>query len=326
MKNEKLHISVWLAAGILLAGTTSGCTKRSLSQRPSDGPLKIEFVWPGETAAAKAVPTGAQVLLYGSDGSLFRTVQCSAEGHECRVPADTYTVLVVNSDRSNAVCDQEESHRDCCVVAADDPDNENAVRHVDNVYCIGEERVEVKPGNTATTVTLYPQDVVKRIRFSIDPDYIDDIESLGLGMTGVVPSVCLKDCSDAQDGTKNIRAEAQPEGTTGLYTARMSVFGWRGRNIVTAAGGSPNGGGRICAACRYDRARRPDRSTAQSESERQPYGSYGIDYRRPGVRRNPGIPDHRHSGRGRSDRMDRRRHFDRYDPVTIFRRNDKPNK
>lgn len=234
MKNEKLHISVWLAAGILLAGTTSGCTKRSLSQRPSDGPLKIEFVWPGETAAAKAVPTGAQVLLYGSDGSLFRTVQCSAEGHECRVPADTYTVLVVNSDRSNAVCDQEESHRDCCVVAADDPDNENAVRHVDNVYCIGEERVEVKPGNTTTTVTLYPQDVVKRIRFSIDPDYIDDIESLGLGMTGVVPSVCLKDCSDAQDGTKNIRAEAQPEGTTGLYTARMSVFGWRGRNIVTA--------------------------------------------------------------------------------------------
>ena len=46
MKRVKIESSVWLAACLVLVATMwGGCTERELSERPSDGPLKINLVW-----------------------------------------------------------------------------------------------------------------------------------------------------------------------------------------------------------------------------------------------------------------------------------------
>jgi hypothetical protein len=208
----------------------AGCTERELSERPSDGPLKIRLEWP----AGHANISGAQLYLYASDGTLYRRIECAASGHECRVPADSYTILAVNSDCSNASCLRTESPGSCRMGAGSHPTEEGVLLHVSQVYCIGQTGIEVAPGNRAQEVTLYPRNRVKFLHFDIDPSYVDDIRDMQLRMTGVVPSVLVSDGSDAQEATQHILAEASATDDGG-YTADMSVFGWRGESLVTAA-------------------------------------------------------------------------------------------
>ena len=228
MKRKILHISIVCAAAILSAGLLGGCTKRGLSERPSDGPLKIHIEWPDQADVA-----GTQLLLYRSDGTLHANIECGTEGHECRVPADTYTILAVNSDCSNTQCLNYESHRTCHLCAESHPTEKGVLQHVHNVYRTAEGGVEVKAGNRPSEVTLYPQNAVRRLRFDIDPAYVDDIRQMRLRMSGVVPSIRLADGSDTQAETQRILADASA-GENGHYTADMSVFGWRGENLVTA--------------------------------------------------------------------------------------------
>lgn len=231
MKRKMIYNMIRMSFAVLLtAGIGNGCTERELSERPDDGPLKIRIVWPEEVTEEVS---GARLLLYRSDGSLHQEIACGTDGHECRVPADTYTILVVNADCTNAGCMEHESAAECCMCADAHPTEEGVVQHVQHVYSIGEESIEVRPGNTACEVTLYPQNRVKHLHFDIDPDYVDDIAGMTLRMTGVVPSVRLADGSDAQDETQHVLADASAA-EDGRYAADMSVFGWRGENIVTA--------------------------------------------------------------------------------------------
>lgn len=135
--------------------------------------------WPENTDV-----DGAHLLLYRSDGTLHADIKCEAAGHECRVPEDTYTILVSNSDCSNAECMNHELHYECCMCAKAHPTEEGVLQHVQNVYCIGEHGIEVKPGNRVCEVTLYPQNRVKYLHFDIDPTYVDDIQQMQLRMTG----------------------------------------------------------------------------------------------------------------------------------------------
>lgn len=231
MKRKTIYNIIRMSFAVLLtAGIGSGCTERELSERPDDGPLKIRIVWPGETA--KEV-SGGRLLLYRSDGALHKEIACGADGHECRVPADTYTILVVNADCANAGYMGHESAAACCLYAEAHPTEESVVQHVRYVYSTGEGGIEVRPGNAASEVTLYPQNRVKHLHFDIDPDYVDDIAGMTLRMTGVVPSVRLADGSDAQGETRHVLANTSAA-DGGHYAADMSVFGWRGENIVTA--------------------------------------------------------------------------------------------
>ena len=125
------------------------------------------------------------------------------------------------------------SAAECCMRAEAHPTEEGVVLHVQHVYSTGEEGIEVRPGNAASEVTLYPQNRVKHLHFDIDPDYVDDIAGMKLRMTGVVPSVRLADGSDAQDETQHVLADASTA-DGGHYAADMSVFGWRCENLVTA--------------------------------------------------------------------------------------------
>lgn len=227
MKNTRYkykYACAVLTAAVVL--TAFGCTERELSERPADGPLKINLVWPSGQSVA-----GGRIWLYGSDGSLHKAIACAAEGHECRVPAGTYTILAANSDCANADCHRSESWQEHCMKAGED-ETSNTLLHVGKVFCIGTNGVAVPQGNRTTEVTLYPRNTVKKIHFRIDPDYIADIAEMNVRMTGIVPSVRLMDGDDAGESAGEVLATAQSE-AGGLYSADMSVFGWRGENIVT---------------------------------------------------------------------------------------------
>lgn len=207
---------------LLAAVVMGGCTERELSERPADGVLKIKLEWPDGQRVE-----GTLLWLYGSDGSLHSNIKCAAEGYECRVPADSYTILAANSDCTNAECHNMETWRACCMTAEQIPDA-GLLKHVAKVFCTGTDEVVVQRGNRPTEITLYPKNTVKKIHFKIDPDYIGDIAGMDVRMAGVVPSVKLMDGSGAGEATGEVAAKAKSE-AEGLYAADMSVFGWRGR-------------------------------------------------------------------------------------------------
>lgn len=250
MKNTSYKyrcVRVVLTAAVVLS--VFGCAERELSERPADGVLKIDLVWPDGQSV-----TGGRIWLYGSNGLLHAATECSAGGYEGRVPADTYTILAANSDCANADCEKPESWQEHCMKASIDTET-NTLRHVGKVFCIGTKDVSVQRGNRATEITLYPKNTVKRLHFRIAPDYIDDIAGMNVRMTGVIPSVRLLDGSDAGETTGEVTATAKIETGTvesakknitkeavgGLYSADMSVFGWRGENIVSVTIGHSDG-------------------------------------------------------------------------------------
>lgn len=233
MRNRvyKKYVGMMLLLSAVILG---GCTERELTERPDDGVLRINLKWPDGQDVS-----GARILLYRSDGSLHATTECMASGHEYRVPADTYTVLVSNSDCSNADCLHSETWKECCMKAEQQSDA-GLLQHVGKVFCTGTNGVTVKQGNQATVVTLQPKNVVKKIHFQINQNYIEDIAGIDVLMSGVIPSVKLIDGSDSGEATGVVLAKGQSE-TDGVYAADMSVFGWRGENTVTVTITHPDG-------------------------------------------------------------------------------------
>lgn len=247
---RKIPYIIGYVGGLLLsAAALTGCAERELSERPADGVLKIDLVWPDGQSVA-----GGRIWLYGSNGLLFTAMECGAGGYEGRVPADTYTILAANSDCANADCERSESWQEHRMKASIDTET-NTLRHVGKVFCIGTKDVSVQRGNRATKITLYPKNTVKRLHFRIAPDYIDDIAGMNVRMTGIIPSVRLIDGCDAGESTGEVTATAKIETGTaetamksitkgdvgGLYSADMSVFGWRGENIVSVMIGHSDG-------------------------------------------------------------------------------------
>lgn len=222
----KLYKICVSAALLFAAGVLTGCTERPLSIRSADGSLTVHLVWPAGQSVA-----GAQVWLYDSRGEFYQVSECPSGGYSGRVPADTYTVLVVNSDCSNADCEHYGSWRECCIQADRAESEDRTLQQVGKVFCTGTGGVAVKHGSVPTEITLYPKNVVKKLHFDIDPGHIADIADMKIVMTGIVPSVLLIDGSDAGEPTGAVEVAAQSEGD-GSYSADMSVFGWRGGNMV----------------------------------------------------------------------------------------------
>lgn len=231
-RRKSYYIGVMFSA-VLMAGMMAGCTERDLSERPSDGMLRIEFEWPKDDNNNTVDVSGAHLWLYGSDGSLYLSTPADAGGYEARVPADTYTAIVINSDNVNTESHDEDAYSTCRVEADLLENYTDVLMNVDHVFCTGIGGITVNRGNLPTVVTMYPENVVKYIHFRIDPTYIDDVESMEIRMSGIVPAVYTRDGNDTEEQTLSVMAAAQSE-SNGLYSADMSVFGWRGNNIITA--------------------------------------------------------------------------------------------
>lgn len=251
---RQTYPSIQIAALLLAAGLCAGCTERQLSERPSDGPLTIHLTWPEGAEVGSS-----RLWLYGSDGSLRYTLDASAAGYEGRVTADTYTILAANADGvqvTNAGTESATTNRLCAETEEEDgtsATSRNAsvatrsattrtsatrdtgttlLRHVGNAYCTGMESVTVRAGNTSTEVTLNTVNTVRVVRFSLDPNYIGGIADMQVRVTGIVPSVRVMDGTDAGYPTGVVSATAFPD-ASGIYLADLSVFGWRGDNVVS---------------------------------------------------------------------------------------------
>lgn len=103
---KKIPYITGYVGGLLLSVTALvGCAERELSERPADGVLKIDLVWPDGQSVA-----GGRLWLYGEDGSLHRAIDCAAAGHECErtryspriATARMPTATVRNRGRSTA--------------------------------------------------------------------------------------------------------------------------------------------------------------------------------------------------------------------------------
>ena len=237
MRQKNIQAKAWPLAMMVAGLLAGGCAERELSERPTDGPLVVRFEWP---ATGDYTVEGARLWLYGSDGQLYAAERTGAEGYEARVPAGTYTLLVVNEGMENVTVDGEESSEECLAMADRASAGGNVLEQVDHVYCTGMGGVVVKPGNVATEVTMAPVDVVRRVRFDIDPSYVDRFERLEVWVSGITPAVTVINGRAVREGTGSVVSEAEAA-DGGHYTASMSVFGWTGVNEVTVRVVYPDG-------------------------------------------------------------------------------------
>lgn len=206
MRQNKIQGKAWPLAMMVAGLLAGGCAERELSDRPTDGPLVVRFEWP---ATGDYTVEGARLWLYGSDGQLYAAERTGAEGYEARVPAGTYTLLVVNEGMENVTVDDEEASDACQAMAERSVEEPGLLEQVDHVYCTGMGGVVVKPGNVATEVTMVPEDVVRRVQFDIDPSYVDRFERLEVRVSGITPAVMVIDGRAVDAGTGTVMSEAE---------------------------------------------------------------------------------------------------------------------
>jgi hypothetical protein len=211
---------------LLVVGLATGCIRQPVHE--CDGPLNISLVWPEN----QQVP-GAKIWLYSSSGLLHLMTECPAGGYQGFVPADTYTVLVVNSDYANATYASRDAVQNSTIQVAARSTDPGTIQQVDRVFCTGAGSVVVQQGDQPTGITLYPKNTVKRLHFLLDASSATaEIVGLDLCMTGIIPSVRVMDGSDAGDTPKRVVVTAEETGGW-TYAADMSMFGWRDDNAFT---------------------------------------------------------------------------------------------
>lgn len=222
------HYSCYIKAAslILLLLLTVGCVERELTERPSVGILRVGFSWPGECGV-----TGARIWLDDSEGRLLADEQCDAYGYAFHVAQGVYSICSVNTDMINADCTGSQT------VRAREDREKGILLNVGKVYCAGEDRIAVSAGSRPTEVTLHPENVVKTIRFILYTEDAGPFDMLELRLSGIVPSVRICDGDDAGEpvayGGTTVGAGSRASSSP-TYAAEMSVFGWRGENLLTA--------------------------------------------------------------------------------------------
>lgn len=228
MRNDRYIIYMKAALFAVLAFIASGCVERGLLERelPSEGLLRVNFSWPEECN----VP-GARLWLCAPDGTLLADEMCDAVGHEFVIAQGVYSLRSVNTGFINADCIGSET------VRARTDNEKGILMNVGKVYCTGADNIAVKADNGTTEITLHPKNAVKTIRFELDTEDVGPFEAMELRLSGIVPSVRISDGGDAGEPTGDVGAMVKTDNravSTTSHTAGMSVFGWRGENVLTA--------------------------------------------------------------------------------------------
>ncbi|UVR25560.1 FimB/Mfa2 family fimbrial subunit [Parabacteroides distasonis] len=228
MRNDRYIIYMKAALFAVLAFITSGCVERDLLERelPSEGLLRVNFSWPEESD----VP-GARLWLCAPDGMPLADELCDAVNHEFIIMQGIYSLRTVNTGLINADCIGPD------MVRARTDNGKGILMNVGKVYCTGADNISVKADNGTTEVTLHPKNAVRTIRFELDTEGVGPFEAMELRLSGIVPSVRISDGGDAGEPTGDASATVKAEGravSATSHTAEMSVFGWRGENVLTA--------------------------------------------------------------------------------------------
>lgn len=228
MRNDRYIIYMKAALFAVLVFILSGCVERDLLERelPSEGLLRVNYLWPEECDVQ-----GARIWLCAPDGTPLADELCDAVSHEFTAAPGDYSLRSVNTGLINADCIGPD------MVRARTDNGKGILMNVGKVYRAGADNIAVKAGDRPTEVTLYPKNAVRTVRFELDTEGVGSFEAMELRLSGIVPSVRISDGGDAGEPTGDAGATVKTEGravSTTRHTAEMSVFGWRGENVLTA--------------------------------------------------------------------------------------------
>lgn len=228
MRNYRYLIYMKAVLPALFVCLAGGCVERELTERPSDGVLRVDFRWPEECE-----PDGTQIFIHTPDGTLYTSQSCDAYGHEFRLPRGVYSIRSVNTGLINADC------TDASIIRARTDPAKGTLLNVGNVCCTGADGIPVEAGGEPTGIVLHHRNAVRTIRFELDTEEVGPFETMELRLSGIVPSVRVSDGSDAGEPEESVETTVEVETdsrdvSATRHTASVSVFGWRGSNTLTA--------------------------------------------------------------------------------------------
>lgn len=229
MKIQKLHIVsfVFLAVVVL-----AGCTKRDLLRRPDEAYLRIVLDW-----GAYNKPTSTGYHFYDSKGGECVYYDGTTDGFEGYVPAETYKVVIFNTDCSTAKVQNNNDYESDSFVANPKTtrDGSDFIENVDNVY--GEGAMEiVVPRFSADPIVrvVKPVNFVRKITYILNPGTLSGIESLRVIQTGAVVDKSITKRQSLSRSTSSVTGEGVYNAGEGTYTASVSAMGFLDSCILTA--------------------------------------------------------------------------------------------
>ena len=203
IQNIRPLLGLLMTVGLLLLGVLTaamiftGCVKRELEMRPEapeEGTVEIGVVWP-----EGADCSGARLLIYGEDGTLYREHDELTDGYRGTLPAGAYRLILHNTDARNVGYAATQSHGTAEVYALNTSGQKPSAQgeplaQPHKVYGIGRhdqgERFTVTAGETLR-LTVAPERLTREVHFYFLVSGLDAVQSVAGTLHGVAPSVLL---------------------------------------------------------------------------------------------------------------------------------------
>lgn len=229
MKN-KINIYI-VSSVVLMAMLLFGCTRRDLEMRPDNGYLKINLHW-----KQSSVPGVTTYYFYNSRGEEAIVAEGTSSGFEGRLPADTYHVVISNREMSGASYQVNGSHENDIVLAGEVTHRAapGYIGSVEKVFGTGLKDIVVPRSEIPVVVDAYPKSYTRYITFILQSDALDNVSALSVEVNGIIYSVKAFSGESSTTETSVIRSDASRKDGEKDFSTTVSVFGFIGKNNVTA--------------------------------------------------------------------------------------------
>lgn len=228
----KSKINIYIVSSVvLIAMLLSGCTRRDLEMRPDNGYLKINLHW-----QQQSVPGVTTYYFYNSRGEEAIVAEGTSSGFEGRLPADTYHVVISNREMSGASYLVNGSHENDIVLAGEVTHRAapGYIGSVEKVFGTGLEDIVVPRSEIPVVVDAYPKSYTRYITFILQADALDNVSALSVEVNGIIYSVKAFSGEASTMETSVIRSDASRNAGEKDFSTTVSVFGYIGKNEVTA--------------------------------------------------------------------------------------------
>lgn len=228
----KSKINIYIVSStVLIAMLLSGCTRRDLEMRPDNGYLKINLHW-----QQSSVPGVTTYYFYNSRGEEAIVAEGTSSGFEGWLPAETYHVVISNREMSGASYQVNGSHEDDIVLAGEVAHRvvPGYIGSVEKVFGTGLEDIVVPRSEIPVVVDAYPKSYTRYITFILQSDALDDVTALTVEVNGIIYSVKAFSGESSTQETSVIRSDASRKDGEKDFSTTVSVFGYIGKNEVTA--------------------------------------------------------------------------------------------
>lgn len=221
---------------IILLG---GCTRRDLLVHPDDGYLRIRLDW-----RSYKEPQATGYYFYNSRGDAPIYREGTSRGFEGYLPAETYKVVIFNTDMVGADMINKQNYDEDQVVARELSSRgiPDYINHVENVYAIGITEVTVPKGKVADERVAKPVNFVKRLTCIIHPGDVEDINDIDVELCGAVPGRYNVANLPTTDQTSTLKSNARYKSESDTYETYITSLGYMGTCDLVIFVNYENGG------------------------------------------------------------------------------------